>query len=268
LFFVFLIQCSLEGKREHPRLELPLSSDKNQISMFFEDGTKALESFYGFNLYEKASRSDYDEYTWDMSFARKGEELQNLIGDFQADTIIEVGSFLGGSTVGLANHLSPKGLLYAVDTFLGSPEHIPLSEYMVTKELYKAHPKDYDILFLQFIKNIAAKGLESKVVPIRNTSANAALYFNRFKIQADLIYIDAAHEKIPVLEDMCLYYNHLKVGGLFLGDDMAGTGFPGVAEAVELFSKKYDVPYEVIQYKWLIKKEKDIKTSFDDFIAN
>jgi predicted O-methyltransferase YrrM len=62
-------------------------------------------------------------------------------------------------------------------------------------------------------------------------SLQAAQYFKETELKADVIYIDASHEKDDVKRDILAYLPLLKPGGVIFGDDY--TSFAGVAIAVK-----------------------------------
>jgi hypothetical protein len=59
------------------------------------------------------------------------------------------------------------------------------------------------------------------------TSFTAASYLGT---KADLIYIDAAHDTNSVIEDITIWYPHLRPNGIFCGDDWT---WESVRKAVE-----------------------------------
>lgn len=132
--------------------------------------------------------------------------------------IIEVGSWLGLSARIIATELKAfgHGCLIAVDTWLGSPEHYETD--------------DLDLLFQKFISNTKQAGLQDYIYPFRTSSSQAAQFMIDKQIEADIIYIDAAHEYEPVKLDIELYWKILKPGGFMLFDDYA---WPGVIKAVD-----------------------------------
>lgn len=120
-------------------------------------------------------------------------------------TFIEVGSWMGLSTAFFATY-ADKGRVYAVDTWQGGDDikGMPmLSRYLPT-------------VYQQFLSNMIAENVSDRVVPVRMSSAEAALGLN---LMADAIYLDAAHTAIDVYEDAHRWLRHLKPNGLFFGDD-------------------------------------------------
>ena len=71
-------------------------------------------------------------------------------------------------------------------------------------------------LFHIFLSNVKQAGLAKKIVPIRMGSEEAAAALN---VQADLIYLDAAHDTESVYKDILLWLPHVKEGGILCGDD-------------------------------------------------
>jgi len=76
------------------------------------------------------------------------------------------------------------------------------------------------------------------VAPFPISSLQAVDVLKNYKIEADLIYIDASHEYKPVKDDINMYWSLLKNGGSIIGDDYQG-GWPGVIKAVDELSSVY-----------------------------
>ncbi|MEE4317585.1 MAG: class I SAM-dependent methyltransferase [Erythrobacter sp.] len=166
--------------------------------------------------------------------------------------IVDVGVWHGQSTVTLAraqNKERTDGIVIAVDTFLGSPEHWTRSRPDVHKSLAFKHgrPSFYET----FLSNVVLSGLDDRVVPIAQTSENAALILKRLGIAPDLVHVDAAHEYKPVLQDIETWWGLLRPGGLLVGDDFP---WPSVARAVVHFSDQIGLPFDVDGPKWWMRK--------------
>lgn len=154
--------------------------------------------------------------------------LTKLMQQMKPETIIEVGSWLGCSTRFLANNMPEGGLLYAVDTWRGSPNE-------------QVHMKDPRLPFLYqlFLSNVKHAGLTHKIIPVRMSSLEAAKGLN---VKADLIYLDAAHDTASVTQDIIHWLPHLKDGGLMCGDDwLWDTVRAAVVHCAGLYNKRVHV---------------------------
>lgn len=138
-------------------------------------------------------------------------------------TAIEVGVWLGNWAVYAGKYLKSGAKLYAVDHWKGSPEHHNDPAY---RDLIPT-------LFHQFLSNVIHRGLQEKIVPVRMDSLEAAKFFVKNGLKADLIYIDAGHDYKSVLTDLRAYYRLLAKDGIMCGDDWH---WGGVQEAVKYFA--------------------------------
>ena len=132
--------------------------------------------------------------------------LLRFIEQLRPKVVVEVGSWLGLSTMEMAYHLQSGARLYAVDTWQGSVEHIKIPEF-------KAF---LPTLFRQFLSNVKHKGLTEIIVPIRMSSLEAAA---SLEVMPQLIYIDASHAEEDVYNDIIAWYKKLTPGGILCGDD-------------------------------------------------
>jgi predicted O-methyltransferase YrrM len=127
--------------------------------------------------------------------------------------VFEVGSWQGYSTTLMASemrHRSIGGTVVAIDTWLGSPEHIG-DERLGT-------------LYDQFVSNVMHRGLEDLIVPFRISSAQAGHFLESKKVMADIVYIDAGHEYESVKLDADIFWRLLKPGGYMIFDDYPWGG--------------------------------------------
>ena len=162
--------------------------------------------------------------------------------------IVEVGTWLGASAIQAANiirDLGRKDVVVCVDTWLGSPEH------------FLAIPKQngYPTIYKEFLQNIVNHGHSERVIPIALPSLQAIRVLETFHPEgANIIYIDAAHEYLPVYLDICHYWDYLQVGGRFLGDDYTDN-WPGVKKAVNQFVHERNLSLDVLNdWVWKIDK--------------
>jgi MMP 1-O-methyltransferase len=128
--------------------------------------------------------------------------LQRLPG-----VIVEIGSYLGKSTIQLAQSGS---VVYAIDPHKGD-----LGGQRVRPTL------------VQFRKNILKAGLKDSVVPVVNTSRVASLKWNK---PIKFLYIDGLHDIDHATEDYELWSPHVLTGGIIAMHD-AFCGWPGAGHA-------------------------------------
>lgn len=130
------------------------------------------------------------------------QPLIEILKSHKIRDVIEIGSWLGSSTRFFAENLAEDGHVYAIDTWLGSIEH----------EGDEKLPN----LFQQFLSNMIHLDLAWKITPIRLPSLEAA---QTLPIRADLVYVDASHERADVYNDIMHWYPHLNEKGVMCGDD-------------------------------------------------
>lgn len=133
----------------------------------------------------------------------------------QCRLVIEVGSWKGASAMYFASCLKDEyePEIVCVDTWLGSIEH---RDNMLAKGEFN-HGRPW--LYETFLSNIVRAGLQNVITPFPIDSINAAYWFWRKNIRADLIYIDAGHEYESVYADIRMYKELLHSGGVMLVDD-------------------------------------------------
>jgi hypothetical protein len=126
--------------------------------------------------------------------------------------IVEIGSFLGRSTVALADNT--PGKVWAVDDWIGPRDTIIDDK--------KIDWKGID-LFALFSKNL--EGLEEKIVVVKADHKKVP----DLGIKPDLVFLDGSHEYVDVLFDIGFWWPELVVGGCMCGHD---ANLPGVNAAV------------------------------------
>ena len=146
--------------------------------------------------------------------------------------IAEIGSWKGRSTRALVDNQPFGGVLYAIDTWGGTPSPTATeAEVALYKRELDGKPSAW--LFNQFTDNLA--GMSVTAVPLRSLDAAHWLAFHRF----DMIFLDAAHDYESVKSDILAWRPLLVDGGLLCGHDYHDYKgrFPGVDRAVnELIS--------------------------------
>jgi hypothetical protein len=126
-------------------------------------------------------------------------------------TFVEIGCWMGQSIIHFAQRCQDLGKdmkIFVVDTFRGEEGqtmHIPIVE---------AHGGS---VLDTFKSNIKAAGVEEMITIIQSDSAEAAVQFEDFSV--DALYVDAAHEYEPVCNDLEAWIPKVKKGGILSGHD-------------------------------------------------
>ena len=170
-----------------------------------------------------------------------------------AATVVDVGVWKGGSSIFLAELLKSqgtRGVVIAVDTFLGSPEHW-IREAGMFHLIARRH--GMPLLYEQFLTNVVRRGLQEYIVPLPQTSDAAAGILKHLGVRADVVHIDAAHEYDSVLRDARAYWDLLVPGGYLVGDDYVPM-WNGVIRAANAFSIEVGVELVLAEPKWVLRK--------------
>ncbi len=162
-------------------------------------------------------------------FPKEHEEiLSGLIKDFNIETVLEVGSFLGRSTRFFAERVTS---VTAID---------PFKSYLDKDRPNGDTQAQGEDFFEKFKQNMLDAGVWDKIYAIRSTSDDAIVNFNqRLKGGFDLIYLDGLHDYESVKRDL-VNYGHL-AHKVLCGDDY-DENWPGVRQAVnEVFGDRVKV---------------------------
>ncbi len=173
------------------------------------------------------------------------------------NTIIEVGTWKGRSTTQMADCMVKYGIksptIIAVDTWLGAPEFwtwgIDRKDHGNSLNIINGYPS----VFYTFTKNVKKLGFDNIIAPFPISSIQGADVLKYYNINADIIYIDAAHEYAPVKSDITHYWNLLKSGGVLFGDDYSDY-WHGVVKAVNEFANENNLKVTVNGVIWSIVK--------------
>jgi predicted O-methyltransferase YrrM len=174
-------------------------------------GRKAYSgNFHEYNLTLPGSRLERAMETPGWMTVKEMHWLANQAG--RHNKIVEIGSWMGRSTTAMAQ--STKGVVYAVDTWRGtSPEHDDIMKSVTPDNLFKAFQHH-------------TQGIEN-IVAVRKPSIEAAKEIP----EADMVFIDAAHDYESVKADIQAWQKKLTHGGLICGHDYEYS--PGVKQAVQ-----------------------------------
>lgn len=171
-------------------------------------------------------------YSWDVLDYLKLNHLPPQL-------IIEIGVWKGRSTIKIASWLAEQkmGVVVGVDTWLGAIEFWNRQrtggKYDPTRDLRLLH--GYPTVYADFHKNVEEAGLAKFVIPFPAHSKLAADWFHEHNIKADVIHIDASHEKEDVTADISYWWPNLAPSGILIGDAYT-SAWPGVIEAVDSFA--------------------------------
>ncbi len=150
--------------------------------------------------------------------------------------IVEVGVWKGGSTIFMAKTQRELGLdavVIAVDTWLGCMQHWENPDWFEDLNIGHGYPQ----LYYTFAANIVANKLEDYVVPVPMDSVNAREWVSNRGIAVDMIHIDGGHDYTSVMSDLTQWWQVLRPGGLFVGDDY-DPAWPDVIRATDDFLAK------------------------------
>ena len=163
----------------------------------------------------------------------------NDLYDYVADnvtsnsTLVEVGTWLGKSAnylISKVKELKKEVNFITVDTFKGTEDE------ELHQNIVGAFNGD---VFYEFIDNTVLSNNYGSFNIIKDTSHNAANQFSNDSI--DYIMLDAGHSYEDVTNDIKIWYNKIKPGGIISGDDYGGSYFPDVTKAAdEYFYKQFN----------------------------
>ena len=164
----------------------------------------------------------------------KADVFSTLIEENRPKLIIELGAFLGNSTISMAKVLKQKNIecvILTVDTWLGSDEHW-LQNKCNLLHLYNNFEFGISAMYNQFCANIINENLEDYIIPIPTTTDTAYHILSSNEFKADIIYMDADHREDVVYSDLTKYINLLKNNGIMFGHDI---DWDGVKNAVNRY---------------------------------
>lgn len=150
---------------------------------------------------------------------------------------VEVGAYLGRSTVYLASCIKKSGKkirLYAVDLWDGwvyddCRPHTPMPE---TEDVFRT-----------FIENVRRAGVEEVIYPLKMPSEQAADLFENGTL--DFVFLDADHTYEAVRRDLEAWFPRVKRRGVLGGHDYLHAGFPGVRRAADEFFREQELPLQI-----------------------
>ena len=180
---------------------------------------------YPTDPYENVTIQKIDNFTWEKDWDIFGEViLFSKPVEQRQMTIVEIGSFLGGSACHMAKILKEQnidGEIVCIDTWLGSWEHrdVYLNEHEEENRYQLKYKNGRPDLYERFISNVYQKGYQDYITPFPIDSYNGLHYLYKRQVKPDLIYVDGAHDEQMVIIDLQNSQQLLRQGGCILGDD-------------------------------------------------
>ena len=193
-------------------------------------------------IYDVIEILPFDGHSW-FGDAHK-YKLSEFLSQKNIKTIIEVGSWLGGSTRFMAKLLPEDGYLIAVDHWKGD-DSITSTDPSFNLKLPQ--------LFQQFLSNSIHEGLANRIVPMRMSSEEAS---KAIKIKPDLLYLDAAHDEESVYKDLTTWWPNMHAHSIMCGDDYNPQVWPGVVNAVNGFAKEHGFVVQDLGGFWWYENSK------------
>lgn len=159
--------------------------------------------------------------------------LEQAVEQMRPGIVVEIGVWMGGSTMTMARRMRQLGLdgvVVSVDTWLGAWDHWT-PEWFSMLKMRHGRPTLQDT----FMANVIDAGLQDYVLPLPLDSANAGMVLQRAGVMADVIHLDAAHDYEAVRSDLALWWPRLRPGGVLIGDDYwpGNPDWPGVTRAFD-----------------------------------
>lgn len=191
----------------------------------------------GFNEYYKSIDMHGLDFDYTGQYSAVALDIQD------SAHIVEVGSWLGKSSIYLATELMAYGKrarIDCIDTWDGGDCPELKNRLSQIGDVYK-----------EFNMNVVKAGVNHMINPVRKKSTEAASLYEDQTI--DFIWIDADHNFDHVTADINVWYPKLKVGGMIAGHDFA-INHPvsrcGVVKAVLEFFKDKNLEIQPFGRAW------------------
>jgi predicted O-methyltransferase YrrM len=163
----------------------------------------------------------------DQSIMRDQHSSEGLLdmikelGDVSDKNMIEIGSFIGESTIIFAGHFKHVS---AIDPFIDNYDPEDMTSNF-----------NFDEVYQEYKNRIEPKKEKVTTYKLTSNDALSVLHGEKF----DFIYIDGMHQYENVLEDITNYLPFVKEGGVIGGHDYGGP-WKGVQKAVDQVFGKPD----------------------------
>jgi hypothetical protein len=134
--------------------------------------------------------------------------------------------------------LNSNTIFYTIDTFLGEVNATDQQEIVNQNggNIYKA-----------FLKNMKDAQVMDYVRPLMMTSLSASNLFDDHSI--DFVFIDAEHTYDFVKQDLTVWFNKVKSGGIIAGHDYGNQ----VKQAVDTFFSEKNLQIHTSGSSWIVQ---------------
>jgi predicted O-methyltransferase YrrM len=179
--------------------------------------------------------------TWFL-FSEIKHNLLSFVNTEEKNTILEIGSYEGLSSVFFADNLlnHPESSLMCVDPFLNTDNN----DHSILLQNNEELNFDYNIKKCKNAEKINVQKITSDDFFVKNDKTY------------NIIYIDGSHEIDYIMRDMENSFKVLEKNGIMWMDDYGGGDGIRIKTVVDNFLKKYQHHCEVIHkgYQLAIKK--------------
>lgn len=182
--------------------------------------------------------------------------FDTVIAHARPRLIVEVGSWKGRSAINMGRICRRLGIdakIVCVDTWLGMIEAYTERDVRPSFHAGLRMKNGWPQIYYQFLANVVRAGLHDVIVPFPQTSELGARVLRHFKLEPDVVYIDASHDYWDVARDLVNYCGLVRSGGIVFGDDF--LAYEGVTRAVREFSERMQQPHWARYGKFLLVKD-------------
>ena len=162
--------------------------------------------------------------------------LPNIINQHEYKIGCEVGVAYGGHSVTILNKTNVQKL-FSIDPYL---------EYGDTTNsfLFRSIPEQairqryWDVLYFHVCDRLSIFDDRSELWRMTSVDASKRVEDESF----DFVFLDANHTFESVMQDLHAWFDKIRSGGIFCGDDYESSRHSGVTRAVNHFFKIKDIP--------------------------